>query len=368
MPEEMRAAVEEVQKIIRDDLDYSCYFNLIPISKSDSSIPYGAQVMLTGEVKASAPEELILDLSDIRLSRPIGSKGFALKGDRRALAHRCSDWVVYTLTGEKGIARTRIAFSITQGGDKELGVVDYDGHNLALLTRGGGLKLSPDWSPSGELIAYAAYQGEELNLYKFSLKDRRSSPIPVQSAMTHTPAWSPDGARIAFTVSRGGNSEIYIADRSGRNLRRLTNHPGIDVSPAWSPTGRELAFVSDRAGSPQIYIVDVDGANLRRLTYEGSYNTSPAWSPKGDLILYVSKDENGRFQIHLTDLEGEVSHRLTSEGNNEDPAWSPDGLHIVFSSDRAGRYQLYTMHWDGTGVRRITDCSACSPTWSPRMD
>jgi TolB protein len=129
-----------------------------------------------------------------------------------------------------------------------------------------------------------------------------------------------------------------------------------------------LAFVSDRTGSPQIYVINVDGTNMRRLTFEGSYNTSPAWSPRGDLIVYVSRESDGSNQIYVTDLAGNTRMHLTNLRNNEEPSWSPDGLHIAFSSNRTGTYEIYLMYWNGTGQRRITNTDgATSPTWSPRL-
>jgi TolB protein len=60
---------------------------------------------------------------------------------------------------------------------------------------------------------------------------------------------------------------------------------------------------------------------------------------------------------------------LTFDGNNEDPSWSPDGLHIVFASRRTGWYQLWTMNWDGTRQRKLTrGITAFAPDWSPYLE
>ena len=56
---------------------------------------------------------------------------------------------------------------------------------------------------------------------------------------------------------------------------------------------------------------------------------------------------------------------LTSQGNNENPRFSPDGRHLVFASDRAGAYDIYTMAIDGSDVRRLTKGGdAFTPDWS----
>ena len=60
---------------------------------------------------------------------------------------------------------------------------------------------------------------------------------------------------------------------------RLTQHPERDLSPAWSPNGKWIAFVSDREGAQDIYRMDADGSNLIKLTNQG-HNGGPAWSPR----------------------------------------------------------------------------------------
>jgi TolB protein len=50
-----------------------------------------------------------------------------------------------------------------------------------------------------------------------------------------------------------------------------------------------------------------------------------------------------------------------------DPAWSPDGTTIAFSSKRGGTFDLYTMRADGSGTRRLTSTREDdgNPSWSP---
>ncbi|UXI67018.1 hypothetical protein [Tahibacter amnicola] len=60
------------------------------------------------------------------------------------------------------------------------------------------------------------------------------------------------------------------------------------------------------------------------------------------------------------------SRRLTQIINGY-PAASPDGRQVVFQSNRTGRYELYVMNVDGTGVRQLTDLAGdnVTPDWSP---
>ena len=74
----------------------------------------------------------------------------------------------------------------------------------------------------------------------------------------------------------------------------------------------------------------------------------------------------GKFHIVILDLASGRLRRLTrGHYNNENPRWSPDGRHLVFSSDRAGSYDLYTMRADGSDVRRLTrGGDSFTPDWS----
>ena len=331
----------------------------------------GASILICGDLvaKRSGPH-VQLRMYDLDVNRLIATKSYPLTEGWRWLAHTMADEVIRLLTPDDGVSRTRIVFSRAIDREtKELGVADYDGAGMEQLTSSGGLKLFPDWAPSGAALAFCTYGSRTLDIHTYSIGSSRSRAISERTGLNTTPAWSPDGRTIAASLGFEGNQEIYLMDPNGKNLRRLTDSKGIDISPSWSPNGRQIAFVSDRTGSPQIYVMNADGTDVQRLTFEGSYNTSPAWSPQGDLIAFVQRQPGGTNQICVTNLTGDTYMRLTSGMNNEDPCWSPDGLHLAFSSNRSGSYEICTMDWTGAHQHRITDVKgAYSPTWSPRLN
>ncbi|MFQ5792116.1 MAG: Tol-Pal system beta propeller repeat protein TolB, partial [Acidobacteriota bacterium] len=264
-----------------------------------------------------------------------------------------------------------IAFSSDRrGGDsKEIYIMDYDGQHQRPLTANRSLNLTPTGSPDGRAIGYISYRRGNPELFRAFIYEGRGDNLVSGPSMTFTPAWSPTGSKIAFTSTRDGNSEIYVVNTDGSGLRRLTHHPSIDTSPCWSPNGREIAFTSDRSGAPQIYIMDAEGVNLRRISWEGSYNDAAAWSPSTEFseIAYASRIERGPFDIVVHNLQtNQVRQLTTGRGSNESPSWSPNGLHIAFSSTRLGRPQIFTMNRNGTNQRALTsEGSNTTPRWGP---
>jgi hypothetical protein len=81
----------------------------------------------------------------------------------------------------------------------------------------------------------------------------------------------------------------------------------------------------------------------------------------------IAFERNGQITVKDPgDLTGGVA--LTNTGNNSDPAWSPDGLKLAFTSDRGtGTLQIWTMNADGTGQTQLTfeAGDASEPAWSP---
>ena len=81
---------------------------------------------------------------------------------------------------------------------------------------------------------------------------------------------------------------------------------------------------------------------------------NPAWSPDSRTLVFESTLD-GKYAIYVIGVDGTGLRRLTVDtANNDQPRWSPDGRRIVFSSDRAGHSDLYVMNADGSNQTRLT--------------
>lgn len=373
---------QTVAEVLAFDLDYSLRFNVLEgqpgVVRSASPGPdyeswaiFGTQYLVTGTVASTgAGFRADIDIHHIPFQRSISRKSYALPdpgspGHRMAI-HEISNAIIRELTGEDGIADTRIAFASRRRGDKEIYAIDYDGHGSYRVTSLDTISMTPDWSRDGARICFTTFVSGDPDLYCAPAGGGRSQPLSTNRGLDMAPSISPDGRRLALTLTKDGNAEIYVLDVGGRSLRRLTYNLGIDTAPSWSPNGRQIVFESDRGGVAQIYAMDAEGANVRQLAYGGEAH-SPAWSPQGDRIAFVER-VGGRFQIVTLPADGGSGTVLTSTGDNEDPSWSPDGLHIAFSSTRGGGSDIYTMDWDGGNIRQVTRGGGYqSPTWSPKL-
>ena len=381
---EATEAASVTSAVLWDDIEYAGMYRMLPkrfyrIAEAGSAegvMDYyqwesiGADIVIDGKLWIEGD----LLLAEVRMhavraqENVFGRRYTAARGAARTLAHRIADDILQHAGNYQGVARTRIAFSTsrTQPRSKEIYLMDYDGHGQRPVTANGSLNLTPSWSPDGRALSYISYREGAPSLYLAFLYQGRGEKL-VGDFQSFTPAWSPDGQWIAFTSNRDGQSEIYLAAVDGSELRRLTDNRAIDVAPTWSPNGRAIAFTSDRTGAPQIYTMDRDGLNLRRVSFEGSYNDSPAWSPSRQYseIAYASRIERRPFDIVVHDFETRQTRQLTTgRGSNESPSWAPNGLHIAFTSNRAGNDQVFTMHRDGSNLKQLTrEGSNTTPRW-----
>lgn len=332
----------------------------------------GAEFLAVGELAAEG-NDLTAALRLYEMSRGNRVFGRAYKGfttdAMRALARRMADDIVFRVTGQRGLASTRICCVAVRGRAKEIAVMAADGGDLRLLTGDNSLALAPAWGMNATEIYFTSYKDRNPDLCGVSTVTGQTWFISRHPGLNVSPAWSPRAKRIVLTLGKDGNSEVYSMDRSGRSLKRLTYNRAIDSSPSWSPAGNRVLFTSNRTGGPQIWVMDADGLSKTRVTRHGDYNDGAVWSPAGDRIAYTSR-VGGYSQIFAMNIDGTGRAQLTGgRADNEDPCWSPDGSHLAFTSARDGAPQIWVMNSDGSNQRPLTRGNAHhSAAWSPFFD
>ncbi|MCA9739642.1 MAG: hypothetical protein R3E98_07770 [Gemmatimonadota bacterium] len=390
------AVAAGVGAILARDLRYSDRFEIIdslpPDMMEDGTVNYGlwdrfgATWLLDGQVEGVGDGfTLALELHDVVYRESKQRARFPLppqdSDDFRMAVHAVSDAIVEWITGEPGMAASRIAFSRRDGdGNQDLWLVDSDGENMERVTRYGTITLSPTWAPDGRRLAFTSYKDGPARIYELDLVTRAEKAVPgTGDAMYLTPTYHPNGQQITFGVAGDGGG-IYSYDIGrGCCLQRLTDARRYDdISPSYSPDGGRLAFMTSRlAGesAPQIYIMPSGGGDGDLLSpfdvRERGYYTSPDWSPIGDRVVFHGRIERGRYQILVAEVgRGRARSliQLTREGQNEDPSWAPDGRHIVFVGERSNGVGLWVVD-AVTGRTRllVPNIRARAPEWSPTL-
>lgn len=377
-PLDEASVATEFTAVLKHDLDESGVFAMLQERLPADSAPAkawkeaGAQWLLSTKLTKSASGDLRLEATALDTAAEKGAFSKTFDANKivplRYLAHTLADEMVKQLTGEKGVASSRIVFvRQLSPGVKEVFQVDRDGAGLVQLTRHGSLTLSPSVAADGRLV-YVTYKGGAPEIWgqrKQNGPDEKFYPTTGAGGMVTSPVWSPDGKRLAFVQGdRRGNTDIMILDLGSDRARRLTDGTCINTEPSWNPNGTQIAFTSDREGAPQVFLMQDDGSNLRRLTGEGLYNASPSWSPNGAMVAYVSRFE-GKFDLFVYKLgEGKAYQITTGVSTSESPAWSPDERRLVFTSNRFGTSQLFTTDLSGRQIVRLAEFAGCqSPRW-----
>jgi len=365
----------ELADILRNDLFLTGLFHVMetPPSAVDPTrgepdfqtlSQTGAQALILGSVTFRG-DEMTLEgrVYDVALRKMELGKRFSGKArDHRAMVHKFGDRILEALTGTPGCFSTRIAFvSATQ--EREIYVMDFDGHNLHRVTQTGSINLSPEWSPDGRSILFTSYQTGKPDLWFVDLPSRRQGIVSGRAGINASAKYSPDGQQIALSMNDQGIPKVFLITTEGNIIKRLTSGRGNDISPTWSPDRSTIAYVSDQAGTPQIYMIPVNGGQAKRLTFETNYSTDPDWSPRGDLLAFTARIE-GRFQICTIRTDGTGFKVLTEKGSNQAPAWSPDGRMIAFSSRRDGTHRIYVMDVRGTVQAPVSPIPGKAPAWS----
>jgi eukaryotic-like serine/threonine-protein kinase len=162
----------------------------------------------------------------------------------------------------------------------------------------------------------------------------------------------------------------------------ITPTPTVTFGPTPTALGGgsgQIAFATDRTGMPQVFIMNVDGSDPRQVTNMTYGACQPAWSPDGKQLVVVSpcpkrQEQYPEAKLYIINADGGglPVELASADGGDFNPAWSPDGAHIAFTSLRDGLRQIDVFNMSDHSITHLTETSSdiklpdwsSQPTWS----
>ncbi len=184
----------------------------------------------------------------------------------------------------------------------------------------------------------------------------------AEDARDAPPSWSPDASMIVYSSTRSGagRSRIYV-----RNLATGAEVDlGLGKDPVWEPGGTRILYngFDERGENPGLYLMNMDGSNRLRLTDNGN-DTRPAWSPDGEKVVFMSTRDGDMDLYRLSLRDGGLVQLTNDPAQDGLPAISPDSKLVVFASDRGGVWRFYVTPIDGGPTVALFDINGVLVNW-----
>ena len=234
-----------------------------------------------------------------------------------------------------------------------------DGHHPHLLSTG-HLVFGRD----GSLWA-APFDGDRLALH--------GEPVPVVDGVVMFPtagvqaAFSDDGSLVYVRRTGGSRDRTFVwVDREGRE-EALPLPPRAYEHPRLSPDGTDVAVRVVEDGTQDIWVMDLARLSGSRITFEGT-NFFPTWSPEGTQLAFGDNATN-RLLRAQADGTGVIDELLEAGTPQFATSWASDGqaLALYFIHPDTGR-DLWVLPMDDERTPvpfLVTPFSERAGTFSP---
>jgi Tol biopolymer transport system component len=267
----------------------------------------------------------------------------------------------------------------------QIGCAQYQGQNGALLIAPIGDPPADTliWSPvdSDSILITAADVGfDDAKVFILDMETGEKRIIAeTRRGVVMGDAWSPDGARVllrAFPETLGfEQGGLWIFTIDGNHLEFLAE--GASRS-AWSADGKAIATFIEVPNTStdeiqiELHLMDfgLESDRIIALPSELSYPSGFSWSPDSHYLVFSSRESGGEENLFSLELETSNILKLTGNGENSQPSWSPDGEWIVYRKevqDESGTvFDISLMKPDGSCNSKILELEyVLSPSWSP---
>jgi Tol biopolymer transport system component len=245
---------------------------------------------------------------------------------------------------------------------------------LAIAAAGAGEARAAFPGTNGKLVFETNRDGNE-EIYTMNADGTNRVDLTRNSADDTDPRWSVDGSRIVFASNRSGNYQIYTMNANGSGVTRVTHDANDDRRPTWTADGHIL-FQNGTFPNRAIFRINADGNGLLQLTPVSSDNATVAAAPRGGRIAFSSTRGDSTQRLYTANADGSAAHLVLPSPPGPETAdveadWSPRGNELLFVRFTFGgplTSDLYVVHTDGSGLRRLTntpDRLELQPAWSP---
>ena len=174
-----------------------------------------------------------------------------------------------------------------------------------------------------------------------------------------SPDISPDGRQVAFAALQGGTGDIFIVDLVTEEVTNVTKDKFADSAPTWSPDGSYLLYLARISGNEKLFKLDLKTGQKTQITF-GTHDDGTAKFVDNDTIVFASTAtdpsqpidpdvaRNGNiYNIWTLSLKtGELRQFTDAVGGNLYAVVLRDGLNntrIGFVSYYKARYELHTL-------------------------